>query len=322
MFKKKKPAKNLKCLNCETTFDGWFCPNCGQRSETARLNSMAVVRDFLDALSDSDKGILRTLIDLSQNPGEMLNDYLGGKRRRYLSAGKYTLLFVVLFTLNISLMEKHFGAFEGLTRLVDDFSVTQDGNTIHLSDEKHQKKLLGKSKDAKKIEGQNDKLNLEFKWFGQDIRKEATKKESLEYIKYLIPKYHKTLFDTLKILLALWIPIFAFFSFVLFRKLKLNFAEHVVINSYIYAQMHFFTLVLSGIAWFIPNFVGTTSLTIFVVTTFYLFFAYIQIFSKARRRLLKTIVSVFLAGSVYILVLFTVLASLIAVVAIENIDQL
>lgn len=334
MFKKKAPATDLKCLNCETQYSGWFCPQCGQKCHVRRLTTLEVIKDFLEAISDSDKGFLRTVIDLSQNPGKMMKDYLGGKRKRYLSAGKYTLLFVVLYTLNISLLENHYGLFETATQMIDSFSVTQVGDTIHLSDEDTQKNLVKKNPEAVVIEDpkvepqgvinlkEENKVHVKLDLLGQSINKKASKAEFLEFIKVLIPKYHKTLFDTLKFLLALWIPIFAFFSFLLFRKQKMNFAEHLVINSYIYSQLLLITLLLSGVSWFVPNFTGPTFLAIFASTTFYLFFAYLQIFDKASRRLLRATASVMLASFAYGTVLMATVIAIVAIIAIENIDQL
>ncbi len=321
MLKKQEKPKDIQCLNCQTLYSGWFCPECGQKAQTKRLTTFAVIRDFLDALSDSDRGFLKTCIDLSQHPGNMLQDYLAGKRKRYLSAGKYTFLFVVLFTLNISLLEKHYGFFENLTTMIDQFSVTQDGDNIHLTDEKYQAKLLQETPSAQKIEN-DEKLNLEFNWFGRQIEKKPTRKEFLEFIKFLLPKYHKTLFDTLKVFLVLWIPVFSVFSFFFFRKQKLNFAEHITINSFVYSQLLLISILLSAFYWLLPSFNGTTLFTTIIATTFYLFFSYLQFFSTSRRRLLKTILSVGFSGFAYLTLLFALVLSQIAYVAILNIDQL
>ncbi len=321
MLKKQEKPQDIQCLNCQTTFSGWFCPDCGQKAQTKRLTTLTVIHDFIDALSDSDRGFLKTCIDLSQHPGNMLKDYLAGKRKRYLSAGKYTFLFVVLFTLNISFLEKHYGFFENITTMVDQFSVTQEGDNIHLTDENQQARLLKQTPSAKKIEKDN-KLNLEFNWFGNQIKKQATRKQFLEFIKFLLPKYHKTLFDTLKVFLVLWIPVFSIFSFFFFRKQKLNFAEHIIINSFIYSQLLLISILLSAFYWLLPSFNGTTLLTTVTATTFYLFFSYLQFFSTSRRRLLKTILSVSFGGFTYLTLLFALVLSQIAYVAILNIDQL
>ncbi len=334
MLRKKEQPLQTQCLNCETRFCGWFCPDCGQKAQTRRLTTLEVIKDFLDALSDSDRGFLKTAIDLFHRPGAMLLDYLAGQRKRYLSAGKYTLLFVVLFTLNISFLEKHFGFFESLTGMVETLSVTQVGNTIHLSDQETQQSLVKKNPEARPIKDSDadsfgvinledeNKVLLKLDFLGQKIDKKASKREFLEFIKYLLPKYHKTLFDTLKIFLVLWIPVFSLFSFFFFREQKLNFAEHITINSYIYSQLLLLTLMLSVFYWVLPTFNGTTLLTTMIVTSFYLFYSYLDVFSKGRRRLIKTIFSVLLGATTYGTLLMSLILIQVLYVAALNIERL
>ncbi|MEM7646697.1 MAG: DUF3667 domain-containing protein, partial [Pseudomonadota bacterium] len=224
----------IQCLNCGTEFSGSFCPHCGQKSRTKRLTLFSVIKDFLDAISDSDRGFLRTVLDLSQNPGEMLHDYMAGKRQRYLSAGKYTFFIVVIFTLQISMVEQKFGFFKEILESIDKISISDDGKKgVH---------LYAEDSDATDSENKKQKIesdtatqdgidvDFDFSFFGKKYEIKASKEQAIAFTRELIPRYHRTLFDVLKFLIVLWVPIFSFFSYLIFFRHPYNFAEHITMN--------------------------------------------------------------------------------------------
>ncbi len=321
MLNKKAKPPTLQCLNCPTSFCGWFCPNCGQKSATKKLTLVTVIKDFMDAVSDSDKGFLRTAIDLSTNPHDMVHNYLGGKRQRYLSAGKYAFFLVVLFTINISYLEKNIGFFESITTMVDDLAVTQKGDNIVLSDDKTQKNLVASDKEYGVI-NKGNKVHIKMDWFGQDIDKRASKKEFLDFIKVLLPKYHKSLFDSLKIFIILWIPIFAFFTAIFFRKSGFNLAEHITVNAYIYSHILLIFLILSPVHWIAPELRQTTWLATLMASTFYLCYAFMEVFTAGSYRLVRTLTVVTMAGTTYLMVLAGLVAWQLLFIAFQNIDKL
>jgi hypothetical protein len=322
VFKKKSPPQQIQCLNCGTTFSGWFCPECGQKSQTKRLTLFAVTKDFVDAVSDSDKGFLKTVLDLSQNPGQMLRNYISGKRQRYLSAGKYTFFLVILFTINISYLESHFGFFEKLTGLLEQSQVTQVGDNIHLTDKRTQQEIVKKNPSAVQVTDKKNNVRLNFEIFGEKVDKTATKAEFLSFMKMLIPKYHKSLFDSLKIFVILWIPIFSLFSFIFFRKSGYNFAEHMTINSYIYSQLLLIFILLSGFYWVFPEAVSSTILSTLAATTLYLFYSYMQIFTSKRYQLAKSFGAIAMGGITYMTALIALISVQLFYVALKNIDKL
>lgn len=319
--REKKPPKSLKCLNCQTEFTGFFCPQCGQKSKTRRLTVLAVVKDFMDALSDSDKGFLRTVIDLSQNPGSMLYDYISGKRQRYLSAGKYSFFLIVLFTVNISLLENHYGFFQKLVQKVDGVASSITHDEVQKTDENPtrdtSKPAMGiiKSSDSETVE-------LKFNWFGTEVNKEVTYKRALLFLKYLIPQYNRALFDYLKFFIILWIPIFAFFSFFFFFRSSFNFAEHITINAYLYSHVLLIMTMFSPLYWVLPDLAGTTLLTSCLAAGFFLVYSYLDIFKGRNYLIVKTMSSFTCAMTTYLLAL-TILTCIQAIhFAVKNIDML
>ena len=74
----------MECKNCSTEFEGKFCPSCGQKAKTNRITIAQVFRDLRDQLIHFEKGFLYTIRELALRPGDMLREYLAGKRVRHI----------------------------------------------------------------------------------------------------------------------------------------------------------------------------------------------------------------------------------------------
>lgn len=336
----------MKCLNCDQTFVGNYCPQCNQKSSTKRLTIVSVVQDFLNAISDSDKGFLKTVIDLSKDPGLTINNYIDGKRSRYLSAGKYTFFLTVLFTINVTYLEHHFGMFESLVSGLETASVKvskneNSGTNIHISEKSITKKKsfvdvkydhnpeTSPSKKDTTIKAsieenaeEPDFVDINFDFMGTKVNKRTSKANFIKFLQKLVPHYHRTLFDVLKFLIILWIPIFSLMSFVLFFKAPYNMAEHLTFNSYVFSHILLIFIVLSPLYWLFPQLSGVTFLSASGSSLFYLIFSYMQFFQMRRYRLIKTLISLFISFFTYSSVLITLMIALAFYIALQNIDKL
>ena len=78
-------VKTTKCLNCDTEFEGKFCPECGQSAETGRFTFKFIWENLIAAILGRDGGIWFTLKNLFTRPGAMIVEILNGKRRKYFS---------------------------------------------------------------------------------------------------------------------------------------------------------------------------------------------------------------------------------------------
>lgn len=87
-------ASPLICPNCETALHGSFCHNCGQKKISS--HDYALGHFFAHALHDIthfDSKIFRSLLPLFFKPGVLTQEYLAGKRSRFI---KPVTLFVLL----------------------------------------------------------------------------------------------------------------------------------------------------------------------------------------------------------------------------------
>lgn len=88
--------QSSQCLNCtlELKVGEKFCANCGQNTETHRLNVAHIGHDILHAFTHADKGILHLIKELAFNPGLVAKDYVEGKRKKYFNP--FSFLFLVV----------------------------------------------------------------------------------------------------------------------------------------------------------------------------------------------------------------------------------
>ena len=97
-----KEKQVTKCLNCNTEFQGKFCPECGQRADTKRFTIRFIFTNLLQAILSNDGGVWTTLKSLFTRPGAMVVDILNGKRKSYFSPFPMLFLtlslYVVIFT--------------------------------------------------------------------------------------------------------------------------------------------------------------------------------------------------------------------------------
>ena len=119
------------CLNCHrpTGPDDNFCPNCGQQNEDATVSFKPLVADALSEMASWDSKLLRTVIPLLFRPGFLTNEFLAGRRIRYLSPLKMYLVISAVFFLILP-----------FSHLTDNLQVDPGGISTHAATP-HQKRI-------------------------------------------------------------------------------------------------------------------------------------------------------------------------------------
>lgn len=93
--------ENQVCPNCGEGLEGEYCHGCGQKKLDRR--ELGLKRFFINAVSDftdldSNKAV-QTFKALLFKPGQLTDEYLAGRRRRYISPVKLYLTFSALYFL-------------------------------------------------------------------------------------------------------------------------------------------------------------------------------------------------------------------------------
>ena len=78
-----KTSERHKCLNCNNTFKGNYCPYCGQSADTHRFQTRDALSSVLQTFWGSDNKFLNTCYLLLSQPGTLVRNFLLGKRQKY-----------------------------------------------------------------------------------------------------------------------------------------------------------------------------------------------------------------------------------------------
>src|SRR5881396_3491035 len=85
------------CENCGTQLSGKYCSVCGQPAIDYRRSFRHVIVDVLDSFLNWDSKFFATLGLLIVKPWRLTNDFLAGKRVRYVHPLRLYLLASILF---------------------------------------------------------------------------------------------------------------------------------------------------------------------------------------------------------------------------------
>jgi len=86
------------CLNCGTSLSGQYCGSCGQRARSRLISLWGLIREAFGDLLELDSRLWQTLGPLIVRPGKLTQDYLLGRRARFMPPFRtYLVLSVVFF---------------------------------------------------------------------------------------------------------------------------------------------------------------------------------------------------------------------------------
>ncbi|MEQ9310885.1 MAG: DUF3667 domain-containing protein [Balneolaceae bacterium] len=95
----------INCNNCNTEFEGNFCPNCGQKLNSGRIIFKESMRDVLEHYFDFDAPLFRTITGLITRPGTVIREYIFGKRKKYAHPIRYYILVLAVYLIIQSLID-------------------------------------------------------------------------------------------------------------------------------------------------------------------------------------------------------------------------
>ena len=87
------------CKNCDAVLTGQYCGDCGQRASSRFISLWELFKDAFGDLFELDSRLWRTLIPLAVRPGRLTQDYLRGRRARYMPPFRMYLVLSLAFFL-------------------------------------------------------------------------------------------------------------------------------------------------------------------------------------------------------------------------------
>lgn len=95
------------CKNCNYTYVGNYCSQCGQPTDTHEINFKFLWHDIQHGLFHFDKGMLYTIPQLYRNPGKTVQSYIKGKRVKHIKPFTMVFLLATIFILEKHLLNLH-----------------------------------------------------------------------------------------------------------------------------------------------------------------------------------------------------------------------
>src|SRR5438874_6655776 len=95
--KKRQPRSLTHCENCGAQLSGKYCAQCGQPAIDYRRSFRHVIVDVLDSFLNWDSKFFATIGLLIARPWRLTNEFLAGKRVRYVHPARLYLLASILF---------------------------------------------------------------------------------------------------------------------------------------------------------------------------------------------------------------------------------
>ena len=85
------------CKNCGQVTSKNYCAYCGQRSSVHKVTLRETIDDLVDNLFSLNAPLIRTVKNLFTNPGTLLREYLGGKRKKYYKPIPFFILTTAVY---------------------------------------------------------------------------------------------------------------------------------------------------------------------------------------------------------------------------------
>ena len=98
-------SSTRECLNCHNKYEGNYCPQCGQSAATQRFTVKSALSQTLDVWGMGNRSLPRSVWHLVTRPGQMIGDYLDGKRMPYFPPVKMLFVLCIFFALMLRLSD-------------------------------------------------------------------------------------------------------------------------------------------------------------------------------------------------------------------------
>lgn len=274
----------MNCKNCQNTLkeEANFCDNCGAQVVLEQITFKKLLVEFFINIFGVDSRFFLTIRKMAFRPQDVINEFIGGVRRRYVNP--FTFLAVGA---GLSLIIFNYFA--------DDFIAIQETMQADQLNEVKQKAALDLANAKGLSKEEIQKLELEKKIAQMQLDFNDGMWEFM--LRYF------------NLLTFVFLLLYAVLSKWTFRKPH-NFGEHVVINAYAYGFTTYLTLITFFVAILVHPSIYTISIVISIVYYMFVFGKLYQLsFGKSLLKLFR-----FLIGVVVVIIVFLIIAVIIGLI--------
>lgn len=287
----KTPNKEAySCKNCNTKFQGNYCPECGQSVKEFERPFQFFIIDFMGNMFAFDTRFWKTLVAILFKPGTLALDYVKGHRVKYMPPFRFYVFVSFLFFLMLNYYTSQ------KTRI----SPGKENNLTIFGDIKSPN-----TSDSLKIDfgTQTDTTGID--------EKNDTKAFFNEHPEL----FFEQLLSNLSWAMFLLMPFYAFLLWLFYRKAQKYYITHFIMALNQHAFMFFILFLMLVMAVLLPDF--SSSFRNYFILLIPVYFA-IGHKILYRQKTWKVILKLFTIGMIYTTVIFSVAIALIVLVAMQN----
>src|SRR5436190_22379264 len=340
-FRRSKDSHRLltHCENCGAQLVGYYCAECGQAAVDYRRSFRHVIADMLESFLNWDSKFFATIALLILKPWRLTNEFLAGKRVRYVNPLRLYLLASILFffAVNFGAKDLRFEPGELSPKDRADLETELKDEDLPPAAREKLKALLRESSPspasspstntpapAPSASPTADKQKQEYGKIGErpfvfsDGAKspferwiEARAKEKMGEHGTKMGYFIATLFSNLPYMMLCCIPLFALVLKVLYVRRRIFYIDHLIyalhIHTFFYVGIMLIVLATIGL-----NRVAPGPIAGWIIALLWITFV-VQIFLSIRRVYRQgwfiSTLKFFTGGFIYLIVLFFALAA-------------
>jgi len=292
------------CLNCNHVVENKYCPNCGQENTETRQSFHYLFTHFIEDLTHYDGSFWKTIKALLFRPGRLTKEYLEGKRKKYVPPVKlYIFISFVAFLLpnllpEFSFVDKKDSEKKAIVNEIDQKEIDKKEVVVFNGPPISNLKQLDSIKNSEAEQKKMSRLQYyAYKYTIKNkgkVAKAEYRKQIEENLKHNIPK-----------VLFLYMPVFAFFLWLIHNKKRWYYFDSGVFTLHYFAFLlllftmyvvldWLFALIYSGDA-----ISGTMGIATVTYAFFYFFRAHSTFFGEKKyisrlKGLILFIINIFL----------------------------
>jgi hypothetical protein len=235
------------CKNCDHSFSGKYCSNCGQSVKELERPIRFMIADFMGTIITFDTRLVKTLTTILFKPGRLTIDYIQGKRARYMPPFRFYLFISFVMFLLISNITS-----SSISEGMEAGRKSTDGITSLSTDSIS--KIMDVAIEEAKEEGDTTDLSSveDISEFFKDMATADYDDDDSKYaraarkVKEYPELYTNKLYQFASWGLFLFMPLFAFLLWMMFWKSRPHYIGHLIFALNIHSFI--FTLVVIVIA--------------------------------------------------------------------------
>lgn len=222
------------CENCGYTVDIAYCSNCGQKNIETRQSFIHLVTHFAEDFTHYDGAFWKTIKNLLLRPGKLTNEYLAGKRQKYVPPVK---LYIFISFVTFLLMHLMSGSGENHEHGTHTgFIETHDSNDNNEYEDSLQwfggsYKSVDDLEEKQRALPEEERMGWAEHWLAKKILISMQKDISMNDI-------NTGFMNVLPKVLFIYMPVFAFFLWLFHGKKRWYFFDHGIFT------LHYFSFLL------------------------------------------------------------------------------